>query len=514
MGLVPEAVGEVGEVVMSANATLSYANLSQQVIRSILARFGYDQEGVDLSEFGLFKARSAERYRGGAILPLSRWLEFNQALKDRHPERAAILFPGDELLTVGCLLHQGHDANDAWDKGTPRSRRYVIPATPTDVGAAGERILAGEHLPSDPLLAARYVTAHVTSEQRLRSSGGEVLERLCRALLEGETAYNHRNTILNEALRNVPSGVAADTLVEILADPSQLSVCPCTAMVQLLITDSKRVSKVVNELLSDPSCWGASHIQILLAARNLRLPLPWSSPPEPSCPTLIVAEAYLRYLEAIDSATVPSRGAQVARMRLLADLRERVPEVPSADAAQIQRIILNDRTGLPLTGDLAVGKLWRAALLHHDSDQRAIAAQILKNIGVAAEGPLRRLAIDHGVCLRVRVHAIAALSVFPPAIETERSLRSIAESGCEDADIRVHALWAYRHCGADTGWMFRLLADPSSAVREALMSAAIKSNTVGVILAGLVDRNPNVSAAALQKYQGLKRVGQVPRTLL
>lgn len=487
---------------------------SQQVFRSILVRFGYDDERVDLSEFGLFKARSAERYQGGAILPLSRWLEFNQALKDRHPEQAAILFPGDELLTVGCLLHQGHDQNDAWDRGTPRPRRYIIPATPADVGAAGDRILAGEHLPSDPLLAARYVTARVTPERRLRSSGGEVLERLCRALIEGETAYNHRNPLLNEALRNVPAGVAADTLVEILSDPSQLSVCPCTAVVQLLLTDSERIGKIVNQLLSDPSHWGSSHIQILLAARKLCLPLPWSDPPEPPSQTLIVAEAYLRYLEATNSIAALGRGPQAAQARLLADLRERVPGIPSADVAQIQRISLNDRTGMSLAEDSAVSRLWRAALLHPDADQRAIAAQILKNIGVAAEGPLRQVAIDHGVCHRARVHAISALSVFPPEIETERVLRAIAESSYEDADTRVHALWAYRHCGADTGWMFRLLADPSSAVREALMSAANKSNTVGVILAGLADRDPNVSAIALQRFHWLKRAGQVPQTWL
>jgi hypothetical protein len=500
-------------MIMNAIAPLHHGDMSARVLRSVLTRFGFDDEQAGLARLRVLELRSVERYRGGAILPLAKWLHLGQALQSYRPGLAGQLVPGDALLRVGCLLHQGNDENDAWDRGTPRSRRYILSADPARVHAAGERLAVGDVDHGSLLLAARYIASQVTGDGRLRPAGQRVLERLSWLLAKSDPPGHHRNVLVNEALRNIPDGPAANVLVDMLSSRELIGTCVCSAARQLLLTDSDLSRSSIGHLLSDPANW-AAHPHVMSAACKLRIAaavLPDLSE-LPSLPQK-VAEGYHRYLMATPPPPTASAQRKARRLRLLGDLRDHIGRIPPQEAEDIQATTLIDRTGRRLAGDPAVPRLWCAALLGHNADERSVAAQILKDIGVTPEERLRQLAADHSLCQRLRVNAISALGVFEARPETERILRALADNDRQAPAIRMQALWAYDPEGTQTGWMFRLLADPGPGVRQALMYAASRNGMTGIILAGLADTNPEVAAAASCHFAAMRRQGLLPADL-
>lgn len=495
-----------GPEVTGSLRAVPVTELAARVLESIVGRFGLEGGPEALVELGLLRGRSALRYRSAAVLPVRQWHLLHDRLRERDGDRAAALFPDHDLARIGAALHQQVDEAEAAHRDLPRATRLGARATPAAVDAVGERLLAGARLDGEELLLVpRYVRAH-TTPRGLRSRGAAAVHALRTQLEYSENAVDDGHDVLvREALRNLDAGPAAEAAVDVLLEIAAEDVCPCRAARELLFVDSDRGRGAVASFFATHRC--ARHEWAVHAGLTYRLREPLELLREGPALGHDVQVTAAHYLAQFVGSPRPSPADRILVARLLQEVREELGEFSEDDRAAVESAQLCDRAGTPLDDDPAVPWLWRRMLLGTGFAESGTSFELLRNLGVAPETWLVRLVRDSALSVRLRVKALDALRVFG-STEAESVLRTIASDSAERPSVRVQALWSYTARGADTGWMYALLADPCPEVREALIYAA-RQDCVGVVLAGTADANPEVARLALQEVRRLAAAGRL-----
>jgi hypothetical protein len=419
--------------------------------------------------------------------------------------------PHCDLLTVGIVIHQLTDAAEAGYSRESRSTRHAIEAPVRQIHEVGDRLLGRTRLKrEDILLAPRFVRAHTTTAG-LRRKAGDAIEALWdQRIYYPDSMVGYGNPVLREAFRNLDTGPAADAAAEILIGSSKAEVCPCPAINELTYIGSTQIRTMIEGVFHTHD-W-VNHDCVMRAALDVRTWKPLMHLADRPTVDFAVLEFAIQYLAAAQRAIVPdSRLASLAK-RLLREREEEKSSFHAIDEVAVSSAPLTDAQGGDLSHDPMIPELWWDMLRGEDAGSCSTAATLAKCLGLDVEKGLVHIATEGAVSDRLRLNAVRALAIFSSRT-TEPIIRNLARNPANSVALRTQSLWSYSSHGADTSWMFSLLADPSPTVREAVVYAAQGENT-GVLLAATADRDRRVSDLALCEVRRLSSAAIDPQRSL